>query len=94
MKSHYRKNRDFQMKTATHYVNNHGQHHLPECLQNQELYIQQTILDWEEIEDLGEKEVDEIKHALISLGVDYELDADGLTIVNMDEEVMDEEVFE
>ena len=74
--------------TGTHYVDGHGQHYLPKCLQHKRLKKGFVVLDWDELDELGEREVNEVEEALSGLGCEYDKDSDGLTITSIPEETV------
>lgn len=68
------------MKTGTHYTDVNGQHSLPIHLMNRELTDNSCVVKWNDLNEMDESEIDDIKYTLGVLGFDIDYNYDGMFI--------------
>jgi len=70
-----------RVQTGTHYVDNHGQHYLPECLRDGIWQEGARVLSESELAEIGADECDEISRAARACGLELDLDDEGALVV-------------
>lgn len=68
------------MQTQTHYVDGAGQHYLPMVLQNRTINEFDVIVSEDDMDLMEADEYQEVKNALVALGIYAELDDRGALV--------------